>query len=113
MYLSPVALQWVKLFDSLVEAEARVTVNKPALALVAGKRICLVRTTEKWLAVADRCTHNGESLSKGNVNYRMEVICPWHGYCFDLKTGRESQERSRDLETFPIALREDGVFIGV
>ncbi|HMJ69440.1 MAG TPA: hypothetical protein VK508_11110 [Cyclobacteriaceae bacterium] len=42
-----------------------------------------------------------------------EVICPWHGYRFNLKTGRESAERSRDLTTYPVKEDEEGVFIGV
>ncbi|MCU0418524.1 MAG: Rieske 2Fe-2S domain-containing protein [Cyclobacteriaceae bacterium] len=107
------ALQWIQLFGSLAEAEARVAVNQPALAVVNGKRICLVRTAERWFAVADRCTHRGESLSRGQLNYRSEILCPWHGYCFDLRTGRESLERARDLETFPIELRDEGLFVGL
>lgn len=64
------------------------------------------------VAVEDTCTHNGESLSRGVVNFVGEVVCPWHGHRFNLKTGRESQERSRDLVTFPIRVDEEGVFIG-
>jgi nitrite reductase/ring-hydroxylating ferredoxin subunit len=104
---------WIKLFSSVAEGEARLPLHQPQLAWVNGQRICLVRTPERWLAVSDRCPHNGESLSKGKLNYRGEIICPWHGYCFDVVTGREYQERSRDLETFPMDVREDGIFIGI
>jgi len=34
-------------------------------------------------------------------------------YDFNLKTGREGQERSRDLETYPIKESEEGVSIGL
>ncbi|MBL7848093.1 MAG: Rieske 2Fe-2S domain-containing protein [Cyclobacteriaceae bacterium] len=93
--------------------EAALTVNKPRLLLAGGKRICLVRTPEQLLAVEDKCSHNGESLSRGQVNYLGEVVCPWHGYRFNLRTGRESGERSNDLEVFPTRADEDGVFVGI
>lgn len=93
--------------------EASLAVNCPRLLLADGKRICLVRTADRLLAVEDRCTHNGESLSKGQVNYLGEVVCPWHGHRFNLVTGRESAERSRDLQTFPVRVDEGGVFVAL
>lgn len=93
--------------------EAALAVNRPRLLLAGGKRICLVRTADRLLAVEDRCTHNGESLSKGQVNYLGEVVCPWHGHRFNLVTGRESGERSGDLQTFPVRVDEEGVFVAL
>lgn len=87
--------------------------NKPRLLQVAGKKICLVYRDSKLFAVQDSCTHNGESLSKGSVNFQGEIICPWHGQRFDLRTGREGSEQSRDLVTYPTKATEEGVFIGL
>jgi len=102
---------WVKIFTSMVEARERVRVNTPQLLLIGEQRITLVQTRKGFLAVQDFCTHNKESLSKGTVNYKDEIICPWHGYCFDLRTGRESLERSADLKTYPVREEEGGLFI--
>lgn len=93
--------------------EAALAVNRPRLLLAGSKRICIVRTPDRVLAVEDTCSHNGESLSKGNVNVFNEVVCPWHGHRFNLITGRESAERSRDLETFPVRIDAEGVFVAV
>lgn len=106
-------MRWIKLFASREEAEHRLTENKPQLLIVDGKRICLVKREQALLAVSDTCTHNGESLSKGTVNYLGEIICPWHGYQFNLSSGREFRERSTDLAIFPIRQDEEGVFIGL
>jgi nitrite reductase/ring-hydroxylating ferredoxin subunit len=46
------------------------------LPIVQGKRICLVLHGNNFLAVQDACTHNGESLSGGKVNYLGEIVCP-------------------------------------
>lgn len=106
-------MEWIKLFSSAQEARQRLRENKPQLLVVNGVRICLVLCQGKFFAVADRCTHNGESLSKGTVNYLGDVICPWHGYRFNLKTGREANEQSADLVTYPIEENAEGVFIGI
>jgi 3-phenylpropionate/trans-cinnamate dioxygenase ferredoxin subunit len=106
-------VNWVKIFDHADEAKRVVGEEVPQLLVVHGRRICLARYGTEWFAVSDVCTHNGESLSKGHINFRREIICPWHGYTFDLKTGRECAERSADLEVFPIRQTEDGLFIGL
>lgn len=106
-------MDWVKIFSSVGEMERVLVPNQPRLLIVEGKKICLVRDETQVRAIEDRCSHNGESLSKGTVNFVGEIVCPWHGYRFNLKTGRESDERSRDLETFPLKQEADGVFIGL
>lgn len=93
--------------------ESALALHQPRLVLAGGKRICLVRIPGRLLAVSDKCPHNGESLSKGRVNYMGEIICPWHGQRFNLVTGRESGEHSPDLETYPVRIDEEGVFLSV
>lgn len=106
-------MEWIKLFSSPEEAQQKLTENVPQLIIVSGISICLVRLENNLLAVENKCTHHGESLSKGSINFLGEVVCPWHGYRFNLKTGRESAERSRDLITYPMKQNEEGVFVGL
>jgi nitrite reductase/ring-hydroxylating ferredoxin subunit len=103
----------LKIFDNIEEARRRLTENKPQLVIIDGIRVCMVMRNGELLAVSDKCTHNGESLSKGSVNYLGEVVCPWHGNRFDLHTGREADEKSRDLTTYTISTGGDGVFIHI
>lgn len=106
-------VQWVKIFSGKAEASQRLQANKPQLVIANGKRICLVHYETKFYAVQDSCSHSGESLSKGHINYLGEVICPLHNHCFDLQTGREISSRSADLTTYPVKIDESGFFIGV
>lgn len=106
-------MQWIKIFSDEATARLRITADKPQLVVIGEKRICLTLHNNIFFAVQDRCTHNGESLSKGHVNYLGEVICPWHNYRFSLQTGRESSSRSADLISYPIRINEDGFFIGI
>ena len=106
-------MEWVKILPSGNDAREKLQENKPQLLIVHGKRICLVKRDNQFFAVSDKCSHNGESLSKGKVNFADEVVCPLHGHQFNLKTGREYQERSADLVTFPIREEDDGLYIGL
>ncbi len=104
---------WVKIFSSFEEALARVSPGTSRLLVVHGRRICLSVVDKELYAVDDRCPHLGESLSKGKINYLGEVICPWHGYRFNLKTGREAAAYCQDVTTYPINYEGHGVFIGL
>lgn len=106
-------MRWVKIFAGLKEAKEKLSENKPQLMILDGKRICLVRREDHLYAVSDRCTHHGESLSKGLVNFAGEIVCPWHGHQFSLKTGREFQERSKDLECYQIKEEPDGLYLEI
>jgi nitrite reductase/ring-hydroxylating ferredoxin subunit len=104
-------MDWVKIIETQAMAESALPENIPRLLIVRGQRICLVRREGKLFAVQDKCTHNGESLSKGHLNYLGEVVCPLHQYQFNLKTGRECSQRSNDLDCYPVKENEEGVFI--
>jgi nitrite reductase/ring-hydroxylating ferredoxin subunit len=106
-------MEWIKVFSSGEEARLRLRENTPQLLVVRGQSICLVMRENLLHAIENKCSHNGESLSKGVVNFLGEVVCPWHGYRFNLKTGRECAERSRDLVIYPVKENEEGVFIGL
>jgi nitrite reductase/ring-hydroxylating ferredoxin subunit len=101
-------MDWIKIFDA---TNIDLLENRPRLLVIHGRRLCVVKRDGKILAVQDRCTHSGESLSRGTVNYLGEIVCPLHQHQFNLKTGRECSQRSSDLECFPIKENEDGVFV--
>ncbi|XP_041949624.1 apoptosis-inducing factor 3 [Alosa sapidissima] len=59
---------------------------------VGHHNVLLARCEGVYYAVGNQCTHYGAPLSRGYLGDHR-VRCPWHGSCFDLKTG--------DLEEFP------------
>ncbi len=106
-------MRWIKVFESFEQAEAALPAGQPREWILESRSLCLVRTEDRLLVVSNRCTHNGEQLSKGRINAYGEIVCPWHGYRFQLTTGRECGERSRDLETFPVRAAADGIYVGM
>jgi nitrite reductase/ring-hydroxylating ferredoxin subunit len=108
-----VQMEWIKIFPTEAEARLRILPQKPQLLIVHGKRICLALHDDVFYAVQDSCTHNGESLSKGRLNYLGEIICPWHGYRFSMQSGRASDSSCPDLTTYPIRADASGFYIGL
>lgn len=105
-------MEWINVFSKPGEAKERLKESQPQLVVIGSVRICLVRIQETFFAVGDKCSHNGESLSKGKLNFIGEVICPWHGYRFNLKTGK-CAERYPDIPVYPVKENENGFFIGI
>lgn len=106
-------MKWVRVFESIEKALSTIDEGKAKLLLVGDHRIALARHENQIFATADKCPHNGESLSKGKVNYLGELICPWHNYRYDLKHGTECQHRTKEVRTFLIEIKADGVYIGL
>ena len=52
----------------------------------------LVRSEGEFNAIGPKCTHFGAPLVKGSMS-NGHVRCPWHGACFNIKTG--------DIEDYP------------
>uniref|UniRef100_A0A8C1YF22 Apoptosis inducing factor mitochondria associated 5 n=1 Tax=Cyprinus carpio TaxID=7962 RepID=A0A8C1YF22_CYPCA len=59
---------------------------------VGDHNVLLVRCDGVYSAISNQCTHYGAPLSKGVLSGHR-VRCPWHGSCFNVKTG--------DLEEYP------------
>jgi len=106
-------MEWIKIFSGEKEARERIVSDRPQLLIIGKKRICLTLHGNNFFAVQDSCTHNGESLSKGRINYLGEIICPGHGYRFSLQNGTPSDSSCRDLETYPVKSDETGFYLGI
>ncbi len=87
--------------------------HKPQLIIVKNIRICLTIHQGELFAVQDACPHNAESLSKGQVNYLGEIICPWHNYRFLLSTGGARDSSCRDLVTYSLKSDDSGFYIAM
>jgi len=105
-------IRWYKLFDSVAAAGQMVGKGRVTTLVAGKKKICLAHTEEGFFAVNDKCPHNGASLGNGYCTDEGSVVCPLHRYHFDLKTGRAKSGLGDVVETYPLEIREDGVFIG-
>lgn len=103
---------WYKLFDSEEKAKQQIPLHKAETIRVGGKKICIAHIPDGLYAVSDRCPHQGGSLGKGWCTNEGTIVCPWHRFEFDLKTGRTRVGQPDFVYTYPIESRSNGLFIG-
>lgn len=60
--------------------------GRPMRVVVGDAPVLLLRRGERVLAIHDRCSHRGCSLSDGDVEGE-EIVCACHGSRFDLRDG--------------------------
>ena len=119
------------------------------LVEAGGRQIVLFNLNGEFFALSDKCPHESGSLSKGKLaglpeadepgQYRLSrpgefIRCPWHGWEFDIRTGRSHcdpqtvRTRSYDAcvahgqdlaseglraETFEVHLEDDYIVISI
>ena len=74
--------------------------------LHGGKEVALYRVDGEFFAVENFCPHKGAPLADGTLCGRS-LICDWHGWRFDLKTGACLNQPADSVETYEVVI-EDG-----
>ena len=71
----------------------------------------LVRVGDRYFAVEDVCTHDGQPLTDGPL-VDCQIVCPRHGARFDLATGKPTRMPATSaIQTFAVEVRADGVYV--
>ncbi len=80
---------------------------------VNGTHLAVFRYGDKFYAVDNRCPHMGYPMSEGSIRDGV-LICHWHHWEFDLKSGGCFLAFGDDLKAFPVELRDDGnLYVGL
>jgi nitrite reductase (NADH) small subunit len=58
------------------------------------------------------CPHAGGPLGQGNVD-GDKLICPWHAWEYDCRTGVNDYDESVKLAKFPVKVEGDDILIDV
>ena len=102
--------------------------NGGVLADIGDREIGIFKSDGKLYAYDNRCLHQGGPVCSGNIigktelvlneggevlaevddDTQMRLICPWHGWEYDLTTGQLAHDRRYRLRRYEI-LVEDGI----
>ncbi|KAJ4232221.1 Apoptosis-inducing factor 1 [Fusarium solani] len=75
-------------------------------------KVLLVNVKGNIQAVGAKCTHYGAPLVKGVLTSEGRLTCPWHGACFNAKTGDVEDAPALDhLPVFQVAERNGAVYL--
>ena len=76
---------------------------------VDGRKVAVFRIKGQLLAIQDTCPHMASSFVEGGRLHGKRVTCGWHGWSFDLETGKG--DRSKDLRTYTVEVEGDAVYL--
>lgn len=75
-----------------------------------GQAIALFHHDGTAYAVDNRCPHMGFPLSEGTIEDGI-LTCHWHHARFELEEGDTFDIWADDVQTYPVELRDDGVYL--
>jgi nitrite reductase (NADH) small subunit len=76
---------------------------------VAGKAIAIANLEGKFFAINSVCLHHGP-LGEGELNGSL-VTCPWHGWQYDVTTGKLAQQPDSGVDCYPVELRQNELYV--
>ena len=100
---------------------------------IGGIEIGVLRHDGRFYAYENRCVHQGGPVCEGRVLGKVEavlaadktltgerfsereahLICPWHGYEYDLATGECAADRRLRLRRFDVVEKGDNIYVVV
>ncbi|WP_106596365.1 nitrite reductase small subunit NirD [Dyadobacter jiangsuensis] len=88
-------------------------------AFIGGKQIAIYNFARRgeWYATDNQCPHRQQmALSRGMIGSHGEepkVACPFHKKTFSLQTGQCLNDDEYRINTFPVMVKENRVYIGL
>lgn len=84
--------------------------GKTALVTVDGMDVALFRRGGEVFAIGNECPHQGGSLCDGMVEGDI-VICPLHGWEFDLRSGACMTVPGESVPQFTVTVQDGAVHL--
>lgn len=75
-----------------------------------GKTICVANVNGSYSAMDNVCLHRGGPLGQGTIE-QGKVVCPWHGWEWDPKTGQAVNTPNARIAVYPLKIENGDVLI--
>ena len=86
--------------------------GKGLVVQVAGMRLALFNCDSVFYAIKNTCPHMGGELGEGLLTGDI-VTCPWHGWRFNVRTGKNPEADVVGVRTFEVRVEGEEIFIGI
>jgi nitrite reductase (NADH) small subunit len=104
--------------------------DRRRVATVDGREVVVFRNGDTYHALANTCLHMGGPVGEGILIGRVEavvsngdvvrecfseetthLVCPWHGWEYDIETGEAAGDRRLRLPRYDVVEREGEVYV--
>ena len=79
---------------------------------VGGRTVCLANLNGTVSAIDNVCLHRGGPLGQGVIE-GDKLVCPWHGWQYDPKTGQAVHNPAAKVTVYPLKFEGDDVYVEV
>lgn len=79
---------------------------------IEGLSIGIFRHKERWIALHNHCLHRGGPVCTGPLEGDV-LVCPWHGYKYDINSGRLLVDPGVRLEGYPVVERDGELYVNI
>lgn len=76
------------------------------------KTICVANVNGTISAMDNVCLHRGGPLGQGMIEGN-KVVCPWHGWRWDVKTGAADQNPNLKVVVYPVKFESGDVIVEI
>jgi nitrite reductase (NADH) small subunit len=79
---------------------------------VSGKALALYNLGGSVFATDNTCPHRGGPLGEGDLEAQV-ITCPWHGFQYDVKTGKCLTNAALSLGCHAVRVEGDSILVEV
>ena len=63
-------------------------------------------------AIENICPHRGGPVGEGEIQ-GSTLVCPWHGWAFDVTTGQNTMNPAATIRQFPVRIDGDDIILEI
>ena len=94
----------------LIGQAADVPVGEGRVVEAEGKTLALFNVDGAFYAIDNDCAHRGGPLGEGDLDGTV-VVCPWHAWRWDVKTGANVNNPAVKMACFPVSMDGGSVYV--
>lgn len=96
-------------YQSVARAD-EVPEGRPMLLQLGERQLVLYRVQDTYYATDGLCPHAAGPLGAGDLE-GFEVICPLHGWSFDIRDGKCTNVPGNDIESIAVEILDGELFL--
>jgi 3-phenylpropionate/trans-cinnamate dioxygenase ferredoxin component len=79
---------------------------------VGGQALAVFNVDGRFYAIDNRCVHRDGPLGEGLLDGHV-VMCPWHGWRFDVRSGKNVNNPAVAVPCFPVTVEDGSIYVEV
>ena len=95
-----------------VAKKSQLEPSRGTIVEVEGNSIALFDINGKVHAIKNVCPHATGPVGEGSLEGTV-VTCPWHGWEFDVVSGASQMNPEIKVETYPVKVEGDDIFVEI